>query len=418
MTEPALFAPRTLMLWIAAATLSFGVALWLMFSTPGETTVGPSSYSNSAIGHAGIAELLTRLQIPVIKSKAGGARRPGLLVLAEPENHEPKEGGLAALLRAKRVLLVLPKWVGRADPAHDGWIDRAFPADADAVLRQALPGATLLPARTVETWSRNDLDVAPHFEDTVQLVKSDRLKPLVATDDGILLGELDEAGRKLWVLADPDVIANHGLAHGNADFAVALFQRLRNGGTIVFDESIHGFDAVPPSPMDLIFGKRFLATAIEALIALLLLLWATIGRFGTPETAPPPLGAGKQTLIRNVAQLMDYAGYQHVLVRRYVEATIRRAAVQTHRPRGLDGDAGLDWLQQLAQARGGTIDALALRRHAVELAAARRKDLTALFGVARAIRQWKQELTDGSRGGSPDRGRHSRRGAQGGGGPR
>jgi hypothetical protein len=423
MTEAPLFSPRLLGIWIALGIITFGLSLWFMFHQESDATIGPSTYSSSAIGHAGIAATLEALKIPVIRSKSESLHRvsnKGLLVLAEPEIEIPSDGKVEALLRAKIILLVLPKWAGQADRDHPGWIAGAGlvpPAPAEWALNHVVRQGDVLPPAPVETWTRNDLGPAPHFAGNVQLVKSDELKPIVATEAGILLGEFTEAGRKIWVLSDPDVIANHGLARGNADFAVALFQRLRAGGPVVFDETIHGFEPVPKNPFDLVLHKRFMAATMEALAALLLLLWATLGRFGTAETAPPPLEPGKRSLIRNVAELMDYAGYQHVLVRRYVEATIRNAALQLHAPRGLDAAANLDWLQRLAIARGGTIDAPALSRQAAIMAASRRRNLSALFGIAREIRIWKRELTDGPSGGAQDRGGNSRRGAEGGGRP-
>ena len=423
MTETPLFSPRLLGIWIALGTITFGLSLWFMVHQESDATIGPSTYSSSAIGHAGIAATLEALKIPVIRSKSESLHRvsnKGVLVLAEPEIEIPSDGKVEALLRAKTILLVLPKWAGLADRDHPGWIARAEPvppAPAEWVLNHVVGHGDVLPPEPAPTWTRNDLGPTPQFAGNVQLVKSDELKPIVASADGILLGEFTEAGRKIWVLSDPDVIANHGLARGNAEFAVALFKRLRAGGPVVFDETIHGFEPVPRNPFDLLVHKRFMAATLEALAALLLLLWATLGRFGVPETAPPPLDAGKRSLIRNVAELMEYAGYQPVLVRRYVESTIRNAALQLHAPRGLDAAGNLDWLQRLAIARSSTIDAAALSRQAAIMAASRRKDLAALFAVARAIRTWKQELMDGPSVGAQDRGGNSRRGAEGGGRP-
>jgi hypothetical protein len=433
--DTSLFSTRLLALWVALGVIAFGLTLWLMTHQEGQATVGPSTFSTSAIGHAGIAETLERLHVPVVRSTDDSVhklRNGGVLVLAEPEGELPQDGKLQSLLHAKTVLLVLPKWVGRSDRGHAGWIELAVPLGsfrAQSVLDAAVPEGEVVRADPVDSWSVNELGLAPKIEENLQLVKSDKLKPLVATGDGILLGELKDGRHRIWVLADPDVIANHGLAHGNADFAVALFQRLRGDGNVVFDETIHGFEPVPRNPVDLMLKKRFVPVVLEGLAAMLLLLWATIGRFGAPETAPLPLLPGKQNLIRNMATLMEYAGYQPVLVRRYVEATIRNAALQLHAPRGLGGPATLDWLQRLSSAAGGRIDAVAISRQASALAASGRKDLPQLFGVARAIRQWKNELAgkneltgkqervNGPSGGTPDRGEHSRRSAQGGGRP-
>ena len=419
MSDQSLFSPRVLALWIVLGTLTFGLTLWFMAQGEDGPTAGPSTYSKSAIGHAGMAAMLRQLKVTVVQSKAESLHRAGaknLLVLAEPGFHSPGDTQFEALLQAKSVLLVLPKWLGRDDADHPGWIGSAVqrpPSSNEWLLTEAIHDGTVLATDAQQTWIQNDLGVVPHVAGTTQLVKSEHLTPIVASADGILLGRYTEDGRTLWVLSDPDVIANHGLGLGNADFAVAMFQRLRAGGSVVFDESIHGFEPAPPNLFGLLRHRRFLPLVLEALAAMALLLWATLGRFGAPEIPPPPLKAGKQALVRNVAQLMEYAGYQHILVRRYVDATIRNAAHQLRMPRQLDGPAALDWLQRLAVARGGKIDAVALRQRAAAAAEAGQRNLPALFGIAREIRIWKQELTDGPSGRGQDRGRHPGRSAEG-----
>jgi Domain of unknown function (DUF4350) len=419
MSDQSLFSPRLLALWIVLGALTFGLTLWFMAEGESGSTTGPSTYSKSAIGHAGMAALLRQLKIPVVQSKAESLHRAGsknLLVLAEPGFRSPGDTQFDALLQARSVLLVLPKWLGQDGGEHPGWIGSAVqrsPSSNEWLLTEAIHDGTVLASDAQQNWTQNEFDAVPHVAGTTQLVKSAHLTPIVASAEGILLGRYTEEGRTLWVLSDPDVIANHGLGLGNADFAAALFQRLRAGGSVVFDESIHGFEPAPPDLFGLLRHRRFLPLVLESIAAMALLLWATLGRFGAAEAPPPPLEAGKQALVRNVAQLMEYAGYQHILVRRYVDATIRNAAHQLRMPRQLDGAAALDWLQRLAVARGGKIDAVALRRRAAEAAEAGQRNLPALFGIAREIRIWKQELTDGSSGRGQDRGRNPGRGAQG-----
>ena len=74
-----------------------------------------------------------------------------------------------------------------------------------------------------------------------------------------------------------------------------------------------------------------LATA-QGVLAIALLLWATLGRFGAPEPAPPALEAGKRGLLRNIAKLLDFTGHHEIVVQRYVQETLRDAARQLHAP--------------------------------------------------------------------------------------
>src|SRR5262249_38555348 len=152
------------------------------------------------------------------------------------------------------------------------------------------------------------------------------------------LGEVRRGSRRLWVLSDPDVLSNHGLGPDgkrNAAFAVMLINKLRGSGPAVFDETVHGFAAQRAATWRFIFQFPYAIVTLHGVVAVALLLWATMGRFGPPEREVPPLAAGKQGLIDNVSRLMAYAGYQKMMLKRYVEATIQDAASQLHAPKGM-----------------------------------------------------------------------------------
>jgi hypothetical protein len=179
---------------------------------------------------------------------------------------------------------------------------------------------------------------------------------------------------------------------------------------------VHGFTSVPANPATLLLHKPFTAIGLQAVCALALLLWASAARFGAPEVAPPPLKAGKRDLVRNVADLFRFAGYQHVLVRRYIQETIRDVARRVHTPHGLTETASLDWLQRVGADRGVSLDCADLSARADVLAAAGRRRSAELFTLSRDIWRWKQEMVDGFAGSAGDRGRDPRRGPQGRGG--
>jgi hypothetical protein len=227
-------------------------------------------------------------------------------------------------------------------------------------------------------------------------VKSDRLRPIVASAEGTLVGELTDEKRRFWVLSDPDAIANHGLGqYVNVAFSVALINALRRGdGSVVFDETVHGFLTRPSHPIKLLFEFPFVIATLQGAITLLLLLWATMARFGAPETAPAPLDAGRRGLIQNAAKLLEFAGHQRAIVQGYVGATIRYVADQVHAPRGLSDAALLEWLRRVGRSRGIEVDCAAISRRVDELAQTRRSDLTPLVELAREIDRWKREMID------------------------
>src|SRR5262249_21960742 len=84
-----LFSPRLLIGWAAGAVVIFAFSLYLRGGGGGGSPggAGPSPFSRSAIGHAGIVEVLQRLGIPVAKSRYQSLEKLGggdLLVIAEP----------------------------------------------------------------------------------------------------------------------------------------------------------------------------------------------------------------------------------------------------------------------------------------------------------------------------------------------
>jgi hypothetical protein len=407
----SVFSRRLLVGWVGAAVVTFALSLYFMGreGEPGGTdAVGPSTYSHSAIGHAGIADTLQRLGVPVVKSRDNSADKlgkDGVLVLAEPRATAISEPALRALLDARAVLLVLPKWTGRASEKKPGWLATAEekpPSQAQWVLNLVAAGSEVVRETEMPVWTTNVLGRKPQLATPVQLMRSGALRPIIGAPAGILVGELTR-NRAIWVLADPDVIANHGIGQAeNAALALAIIDRLRGrNGAVVFDETIHGFVAQPTNPLALMFQFPFVVATLQVVAALALLLWATMARFGAPQSAPPPLSAGRQGLLQNVAQLITFAGHGQVIVRRYVQETVRETARQLHAPRGLAGQGLAAWLTRVGQARGVTVDCAAVIGEVEQLADRRRGDLAPLVRIARDIHRWRREIVDG-------RSRHSR----------
>lgn len=424
MTAEPVFSQRLLIGWIAAAIVTFACSLYFMGGGGNVNTtdnVGPGAFSRSAIGHAGFADILQRLGITVVKSQHNSLAKLGagsVLVVAEPRPAAQPEADLRALLNARTVLLVLPKWRGEPSERHRGWISEATQkseADARWALRLVADRGEVVRVPSTGGFLVNQLRAVPTLAAPMQLMQGGRLRPVVASAAGILVGEIVERSRRVLVLADPDAIANHGLAEpGNAEFAVALVRLLRGAnGSVVFDETVHGFLSPPASPLMLLFRFPFWVVTVQGLVAVGLLLWATLARFGAPQAPPPQLEAGKQGLIANAARLLEFAGHRQIMLRRYVHATIRDVARQIHAPRGLSEGALIAWLQRVGRARAIGIDCGDVLRR-MDAAAGDRGAETTLVPVARDIYQWKRGILDGHSGHSGDYRRHPQRGAQGG----
>lgn len=424
MNGESTFSGRLLIGWIVAAALTFAVSLYFMGSKDQGDTIGPSAFSRSAIGYAGIADVLQKLGINVVKSRYDslGKLTPGsVLVIAEPSPGGATEAAIRTLLKADTILLILPKWSGEPSRQKSGWVGKAelLPrADAAWVLHLVAPRADVV-RENEASWTTNMLGIAPSIKAPIQLMRGGPLRPLIGDKDGMLLGEISLGGgqiillsnppkplqrnaaashkRTVLVLADPDIVANHGFAEGgNAALAVAMVKRLlARPGKVVFDETLHGFISEPAGPLPLLFRFPFIVATVQGAIAIALLLWATLGRFGAPQPAPPPLGAGRLGLLQNIAKLVEFTGHHEVMIRRYLFETMRDVARQLHAPRGLSTAALVAWLQRVGAARGITTDCGALMSETEALADGRRRSAASLVRLARDIHRWRGEIVDG-----------------------
>ncbi|HEY7301820.1 MAG TPA: DUF4350 domain-containing protein [Xanthobacteraceae bacterium] len=416
MNDESIFPPRILIGWISAGVALFAVSLYFMGSR--ETSLsdrsGPSAFSPSAIGYAGIAEVLQRRGIPVVKSRYNSLEKlsPGsVLVIAEPRLSTQSEASIRTLLTAPDILVVLPKWAGQPSEDHPGWLSSLGErpnADAQRILALIAARATVSRERGAVVWTVNELGLAPNIQAPMQLIRELQVPPnrrppmraILGGFQGILIGEIIERGRRIWVLSDPDVIANRGFGRGdNAALALAALERLRGrSGSVVFDETVHGIGAAPANPLLMLFQFPFVMATAQGLIAVALLLWATLARFGAPQVKPPGLSAGRSGLLSNMAALIEDTGQQEPIVRRYVEDTVRDVGRQLHAPREVSGDRLVNWLQRVGSARGAKIDVEAAMSQLAGVTAGRRRNISILLRLARQIHHWKGELIDGRDG--------------------
>lgn len=380
-------------------------------------SAGAHGYSRSALGHHGLIELLRARDIQVLLSEHDSAARAEegtVLVVAEPliiEEHGARAQSLRDMLEASSVtLVVLPKWYGLPDPANQAWLTgvELLPVDEIQPMLRALGlEAGVVRAERVSTWQTSEaLPVAATPDPLMpQLLVSDQLEPLIWSDAGILLGvqRHDTAGYVL-VLSDPDILSNHGLRRGqNARLAVGIIDMLRRlegevvFDIVVFDETLHGFQKEPSMWRALFEFPLGLAT-VHMLLATIVLLWASMGRFGKPLMPPPAIEPGKAYLIRNTATLLRYGSHAGHTLARYREAALRDVARALHAPRDVDGAAALErWLAQAEPAKAVTRTLAALTREVEHVQTATRGDHARAVRTAQHIHQWREEMIHGSR---------------------
>ena len=405
MSTGPVFSPRILVCLVAAVAITFAASVLLSLQG-GQTaktseTIGANTYSHSAVGYAGFYEFLRKSKQPVVQAQVDVLAKlgsNGLLVLAEPSRNLAGDELRNRIFAAKNILLILPKWsVQRSEDRRD-WIGEAklqplgLPQSVYSlvsaygqIVRVAADGA----------FPRTVMGLSPSLSGTMQLIRNSKMRWLAGTPEGMLLGEISDNGRRIWVLSDPDIAENHGIGKGdNAALLLDIVEQLAGGKKpIVFDETIHGFTSTVKPPMQLMLGFPYNLLALQAVVALGLLLLATTGRFGVPQILPPALGAGKRGLIANAALLIDFGGHHAAVLKRYAQTSLRDAARQLRAPRGLEGPALTGWLDRASKARGLPDSASDLLSKAENASAS---DLARLFATARSLYFWKKELLNGT----------------------
>lgn len=337
------------------------------------TVIGPSSYSRSAVGHAGLAALLREAghDVRVNRSRLGRGIGPqDVLLVLEPDLGTHTVADLQRLVEGKhRVLVALPKrGPATAFPGTPrGWIADATPLpknDPGKVARGIVVPADIQRPEVDQPWNDPLGMGTPAIDDGIQLVSSTQLQPLVSRSDGILAGAAKGVGdSQIVVLADPDVAANHGLHRGdNARLVLGLVERLAPSPntTIHFDETLHGFAIVPSLPL-LLMAPPFLAATLLVLGAVAITVWRATVRFGAPGPSGdgyPRFGSGHETLLGNAGRLLAAGDHAVYVADRYGTVSLDEAARRLHLGgQGLRGDTdrgtGLrSVLEAIAERRG------------------------------------------------------------------
>jgi hypothetical protein len=415
MNEP--FSRRTLWILVGLGVASFAFAIFVSVfgdEMGGVPSAGPDSYSRSALGHKAFVQLLEAYGLRVLRSRHDSGVRAGEhapLVIAEPRvgTDEQKATLTRMLAFAHEVLVVLPKRTGYPDPDKRAWINEAalVPEEQvkDVLAALHLDAELVRPAQAQTFHGQGDFPdgVALTQPQLLRFPEDAELEPLVESEAGVLAARVTLNGTDVIVVADPDLIANHGLGDGeNAALALrAVDELLSEGGKeVVLDETLHGHVSTPSLWRELFEFPLSLATA-TVLFALALLLWAAMGRFGKPLPPERALGAGKGFLIDNTAELTRYGGHAAHALERYLHAAVQEVARASHAPAHLGPAELREWLLRAAHARKVESDLVALEREVAEVAAAPPKAprlAARALATAGRIHRWRQEMTDGSAG--------------------
>jgi hypothetical protein len=192
-------------------------------------------------------------------------------------------------------------------------------------------------------------------------------------------------------------MSNAGLDDAdNGVVAVSMIRSmLPSGGTVIIDETSHGFEQ-RPNLLRLLLHPPFIAVGIAGIAALLVLVWGGVARFGAPRPETVGLAAGKLTLVRNAAQLLRLGTTASNLVMSYRRLVLADAIAELHGPPGLDEFSQAAWLDRAAAHRGLAIRVKPLLDEMSSLAEADRLDAARALRFSLDLHRWKQEILNGT----------------------
>jgi hypothetical protein len=401
------FSRRGLVAIVGVLSLSFlALLVWAIFGGEIKSTdsVQADAFSRSALGHHAFVELLRELGVDTLISRNNSGTKAGdraVLLIAEPIiSSGLRESALRELVEnSGHCLLVLPKWEGVEDREREGWVRRVFPVDmktTERPLRGLGCEASVTRLETTESL-RWDAPIGPRLV-RPQLLEPDDVIPVIACAEGVLLGVVSTRYGQLFVLSDPDLLSNHGLAHTeNAVAMLHVLDRVRGAADrpVVVDETLHGFGR-EPSVYRALFDYPLVLTTLHGLAVLAVLLWAAMGRFGPPMPFKPPLGQGKEVLLGNTADLLAAGGHSGPALTRYLEFAILETRRILRAPARLTGDELDRWLDRIAASRGIEPTVPELRGSVAALAKRRGSPSTRdVLTTARTIHRWTEEMIRG-----------------------
>jgi hypothetical protein len=390
------FDRRTLLALIASGALAFLVMSYFMaVGEHGRTTASASTTSRSAVGYRAFVELLRHYDMSVVPPSAAALADGSLRVLLAPKvSPELRE----ALRSRLPVLIVLPKWQAFARPFSDrvSEVQPVSLSDAEVIARAVAAQARIVRPEAVHGWHDEagvqGVPVLSH----PQLVRSPDLCPVVSSDEGMLVGRLCRQP-SIVVLADPDLIANHGLWRGdNAALVLNLVTRLRtNNGPVVALEPLA--QAAPGRSIWLLaISPPFVLITLAAAIATGIALWCAAVRFGPAMAAREPSRAGVLDLIEVAARLVSEKGEPVRLLRRYSDLLVLDLGRRLHAPTGLEGVPAVGgWLDSRRRIAGGTTSYGELAREIDRLYFRGRGDTVAALATAARLCRWHKEFLNG-----------------------
>ncbi|HEY0012552.1 MAG TPA: hypothetical protein VGB79_06820 [Allosphingosinicella sp.] len=390
------FSTRTIVALVATGIAGFLLFL-LLTAYAGHLRGGggdPRAHalSKTAVGFHGLVRLveLSGGRSRMVRSEEEHHTRDLLVVMVEASTEPARLAELLQRRQSLPTLVILPKWQVRRDPARPGRVlsggtlpgfvaGRALGnEDRIRIEGGAGGGARLFGSSYFEGIAAP----APH---ALQVATGRTLTPLLSAGSGAVVAQFGEAPH--YLLADPDLMNNHGLANPERALAAIQMLGLMSGEEtqhVAFDLTLNGI-GTGRSPLRLVFEPPFLPLTIALFLAALLAGLHGAFRFGAPAESSRALAFGKSQLVENSAGLFKLARREHRAGAAYAELVRETAARESGAHLALR-DAELDaYLDRVSPEGRPRFSELADR-------ARNAADPSQLLAAARALFQWKKDL--------------------------
>ena len=398
-----LFAAGTMLIVVLVGLFAFSAFVVLSAYAPdlrSGSDGGGHALSKSAVGFAGVVELLKGMDEPVMVSRGAPPPTPagkGVLILTPTPETDPKD--IDALHFSGLKLIILPKWVTDPDVRHPGWVQE-LGTYGGGLASHALGtayGKTSVAMRDKPSTVQLHAGSGAGFPagETLQLGRVEHLQtlsgpgwdPIITDEQGRAVLALARQGG-VAVLSDPDLLDTQGVADlHTARAGVEILDRLRDGGPVVFDVTLDGYGR-GRSLLKLAFEPPLLGVTLCLVAAAIMMGLHAAARFGPAERPPPVLALGKRALADNSAALVRMARREPRMAPAYAALTREAAARAVGAPRDLGEDQLDALLDRLGASRG-----LGERYSSLAAEAAAAKTNADLLSVARRLYQWRGEMT-------------------------
>lgn len=391
------FRPGLVIGLIVAGIVSFA-AFVMLLAWGGDNAGGRSggrgtALGVSAIGFKALVDLTGRFHDTDLVRSAAYLDTPDLVVVAlEPSNTRAQVRELLRRRRDAPTVLILPKWAVQPDPSRRGWVRSAGAWLGPAAVHMLGGDVDVTPvrgrARRGDRVPGEDLlrGIGVDLPRAAQVIHGDDVEPLLdVPGEGALVARLGYQPH--YVVADPDLLNNHGLRDPDAArAAVRMLARLmpEDGERILFDLTVNGAGR-RRSILRSMLEPPFLALTLALVAAAILAGLHGATRFGPARAAARAIPFGKAALVENSAGLIRLAGRDVRLGGGYADVVRDEAARAGAAPARLQGTELEAYLDRFGRGEEASFSVLAARVRSA-------RDRGELVSAARALFRWKRDM--------------------------